>query len=267
MLKIIEIAANIATILAFLYSIFTMLKKARHTSTLIQQQNNIQTVNNHTYHSTKKTKGSTKKYNDQSTINLLLLIVIALFIFTIAFYFSKLVSTILLCVSLAYLLKNIIYFNKKINTHHADYFILIKATLFSLIIFSSYKVPNEITPLLNSLPTLSTSSLSELLNWLGASSKTIWSDVFIMKNIDSSFFYLFLSAKLFTSVYLLTYFIKNWKKKYIDFQVLKFQNTPYLSWMKLTLQTLFLSLGFHLDLIFNSIIKPILKFISAFLNN
>ena len=125
MLKTIEITANITTILAFLYSVFTMLKKSRQTpSTLIRQQNNIQTVNNHTYHSTKITNDNRQKYNNQSTIHPLVLIVIFLFIFTIVFYFSNLVSTLLLCVSLAYLLKNIIYFNKKINTHPADYFIL-----------------------------------------------------------------------------------------------------------------------------------------------
>jgi hypothetical protein len=264
--SITNIITTIVEIVGIIIAILELIKKNKDTSetqsvTYIDYR---ETVNNN--HS--KTRESTA--NNSSDSIFIIYAIGGLMIFIAALAFHSVFSTILAIITSVYLFK-VIYFVKKekIPTHFSAY-LLSRAIFYTFLSFSTYYFHPALLNISDQFPDVlqSQRGASYFLDWLITSGKIVIDNVlnFSNSNTVSSFPYAYILARTSGMAFFISYIIPEIKTKKLLHQLYKFETKPVKTVGLNILLVIVLVMLYHINLIYFSVIIPILDAITTWMN-
>lgn len=106
--------------------------------------------------------------------------------------------------------------------------------------------------------------LSYLINWFVACAKIVLKNI-NLSNTTNLFAYTYIALRCSALAFLVSYIIFNIKDKSLINSIIKFNSNPYKTILKNLILIIVLILAFHINLIYFSILTPIIKAISTWM--
>lgn len=265
--SITNIITTIVEIVGIIIAIFELVKKKNDISETqsVTYINYRETVNNN--HS--KTGESTNNNSSDDTI-IIFYAIGGLLIFIAALAFHSVLSTILAIITSVYLFKVIHFVKKEKIPEHFSIFLLSRAILYTLLSLSTYYFHPTLLSISDQFPDIlqSQKGASYFLDWLITSGKIVINNVLDFSNSKtvSSFPYIYILARTSGMALLISHIITEMKSKKLLHQLYKYETKPAKTIGSNILLVIVLILLYHINIIYFSVILPILDTITTWLN-
>lgn len=222
---------------------------------------NISIINNEITRKPLK-NNSYQKENTEFLVQFL----VGLFILTFSIAFHSIISILLSFVTAIYLFKTI-YFTRKNQLPFKFSCLLIgHAIILTVISLSTFYFTPQLVKIANSFPNIPQfqQGLSALINWFVVCSKIVLNNI-NLSNSTNAFAYTYITLRCCALAFLIPYIIFSIKSSSMLNSVIKLNSNLYKTVFKNLILILILVLAFHINLIYFSILTPIIKSISTWM--
>lgn len=218
---------------------------------------------------TKVNNTNQKGSNSSGEAELAFMAIAGIVVLTISLAFHSIISTILSFATSFYLFRCIYIVKKDKIPTPLSTFLILRAITITGISLSTFYIHPQLLNIAKDFPDIlqSLNGASHLLDWFITSGKILVKNVLNFNNTGTTFPYIYILLRTGSIAYLVSYLFTSVSRKSILYQIYKYDVKPRKVIVISTLSFIFLVILLHINLIYFSILEPMLNSINHWLSN
>ena len=264
--NIIGIIGNIIEIIGIVIAIIELIKSKNDTPnstsvTYIEYKESIVT--------TKENNTNKKRSNSAGEAEFILIAIAGIIVLTLSLAFHSIISIILSFTTSVYLFRCIYVVKKETIPTQLSTFLILRAIIITVISLSTFYIHPQLLNISKDFPDIlqSLNGFSHLINWFITSGKILYNNVLDFKNTGTAFPYIYILLRTGSIAYLISCLFTGIRRRNILYQIYKYDINPRKVIVINALSFIFLVILLHVNLIYFSILEPILNSINHWLSN